>query len=746
MKIMKRNTTQMKFTLNRKRTAGGMLLEVVLAIAVFAFGMLALVQLQGNLTRSSADANLRTVATNIAEELVENIRGFRQVAADADNVEVEFLELVGDTQDTTVTRGNVDFDVTFEIFDFWRDEANDTFVRNEATDPPTVPEEASGQAYANFKLLEITVAWNPDGQEFYVDDENTEALGLGSITIYEIIPSSPPSLGAKIAGDPNAIGGAPTVDFLPGANPDIVSLKLDDDGKRRKESTMPIPDVIRSGELTETYFEVVSYNDANVFLRREEFLTVGCECTLNPNSGASEFGLRPTIWNGVEYTEGDAVLNKDVAVSANNQQSVFCDLCCRDHHDGGTGINDNGRDANDIEFEDRRQVYNPWADTIDTSANHPHYGRTKKGEIFMAGDRDNYFESCRMVRKDGFWRVAQDFNQQAFFGVVEDYLDNEAEIAEYSDYVTTATEDFYVNSQGDLPLPEDDLNTNRFTNPQDGVKYPLLPSTDEDVTLAGPNTRLPTALGAEAQQLRARGIYLDYMTDEVEEKIRICEADADACQIPRYLDAMEIYPFFEIQLTKLSNWTEDPLNLPVDVTNEAIATNNGHSRGRADLKQTGMGKTKSDHGIHKGNSGIGATDPIIPNDPQAADEETDYVHIDTVDDGTPYEGGLTIIGEISSGVGGVQATGVEVSNDEAQCGRTPTGYKCIVPALAASPTLIISNYVKKNQTLYACSDDLAELLHVHAGDNSTTFDLSGTIPSVANIVIQNSPCLADTGP
>jgi len=44
---MKRITKQMKFTLNRNHMAGGMLLEVVLAIAVFAFGMLALVQLQG---------------------------------------------------------------------------------------------------------------------------------------------------------------------------------------------------------------------------------------------------------------------------------------------------------------------------------------------------------------------------------------------------------------------------------------------------------------------------------------------------------------------------------------------------------------------------------------------------------------------------------------------------------------------------------------------------------------------------
>lgn len=724
--------------------AGGMLLEVVLAIAVFAFGMLALVQLQGSLTRSSADANTRTVATNIAEEIVENVRGFQQRAAVADNGQIEYMELVPDAPELnlTVRRGGMDYAVTADIFDFWRDEANDSFIRTDAEDPPAPPSGLGDPAFADFKLLQINVAWNTN-QEFYLDDENTAVLGANSITLYEIIPSSPPALGAKIAADPNAPGSSPTVDYTPGLNPDIVALTLDGAGKRKKESTTPIPDVVRSGELTETYFEVVSYNDANVFLRREEILTVGCECTLNPNRNAPEFGLRPTLWNGVEYTEGDRVTDKDVGVSANNQQSTFCDVCCRDHHDGGTGINDNGRDANDIPFEDQRLVYNPW-NYSDSGSNHPHYGRISNGpnagNLVEARDGDNYFESCRLIRKGGFWRVAQDFNQRAFFGVVEDYMDNVAEVGEYSDYVTTASEDFYENSQVDFLLPEDDTTVDRFTNPQDGVKYPLLPSTHEDETLAGPNTPIPTRLGAESHQLRSRAVYLDYMTDEVKKKIEICENNPASCPIPEYLDALEIYPFFEVQLTKLSNWTEDPLNLPVDVTNEPIVTNNTHSRGRADLTQRGMGKTKSDHGIHKGNTGVAATDPIRMNDPQAADSGVDFVYIDTIDDGTPYLAGITITGEITSGIGGVQATNVQLSYSEAQCGRTPTGYTCLVPDLAASPTLTVSNYVKKNQMLYACSDQLVELSHVTGDNASTTFDLSGSLPATADIVIESSPC------
>ena len=204
MMINKSKMNHLKLTMNGQRMTGGMLLEVILAIAVFAFGMLALVQLQGNLTRSTADANTRTVATNIAEEIVEDIRGFSKVQADADTEEKEYLELVGKALTDTITRGGIEYTVTAEIKDFWRDDDNDTFIRTDATDPPVAPDDATGgPAYAAFKLLKIDVAW-AGNQDFYLDDDHTAELGEGKITLYEITPSSPPILGAKIAADVNA--------------------------------------------------------------------------------------------------------------------------------------------------------------------------------------------------------------------------------------------------------------------------------------------------------------------------------------------------------------------------------------------------------------------------------------------------------------------------------------------------------------------------------------------------------------
>ena len=62
----------MKNTNARKRNSSGFtLIEVLIGILIFAVGMMALAKLQGNLARNSGDANARTVATNIAEEIIE---------------------------------------------------------------------------------------------------------------------------------------------------------------------------------------------------------------------------------------------------------------------------------------------------------------------------------------------------------------------------------------------------------------------------------------------------------------------------------------------------------------------------------------------------------------------------------------------------------------------------------------------------------------------------------------------------
>ncbi len=84
-------------------------------------------------------------------------------------------------------------------------------------------------------------------------------------------------------------------------------------------------------------------------------------------------------------------------------------MCCRDHHDGGSGTKD---DANDP----GRSKYSPFRSSSEymTAADgpasmigdHKHYSIGGVGLAKTEGD--TYFEACRLVRKDGFFRVAQD--------------------------------------------------------------------------------------------------------------------------------------------------------------------------------------------------------------------------------------------------------------------------------------------------------------------------------------------------
>ncbi len=63
---------------------GFSIIEIAAAILVFAVGMLALSYLQTSLTRSQSDSNNRAVATNYAEQIIEQARGFSAVDPNGD--------------------------------------------------------------------------------------------------------------------------------------------------------------------------------------------------------------------------------------------------------------------------------------------------------------------------------------------------------------------------------------------------------------------------------------------------------------------------------------------------------------------------------------------------------------------------------------------------------------------------------------------------------------------------------------
>ncbi|MDX1698741.1 MAG: hypothetical protein R3308_10665, partial [Thiohalobacterales bacterium] len=541
---------------------------------------------QGALTRSSAEANARTVAHNLVEEIIEDRRGFGLMGSDGSGMPA-YLDIADNSY--TLTRGGLAFSITEEVTDYYYDRVNHSTVDDFSTTNEL------DKFYSDMKVLTVTVAWGSTGTPDFVIDEDSSIsaadIGSGEISVSTVVKSSTSQASAMVLTQESNNQATPLNPYSPGERPDVIGLALGDD--RFKESLTPVPDVISRDELVETNFDVITYSQTgsdSIFLRQENFKSVTCECALGDGSGSlTGSGRRPTLWAADEYEEGEWV-TKTVGVSDNNNQSFYCDVCCRDHHDGGTGTKD---DAND----EGRSLYDPWRprgnvglgqdnDYVQSgtmAGNHKHYGYNNQGDLVEATTAGaHYEESCRMVRKDGFWRVIHDFRQEGLVVFPWDYFNYDSNVNVYSEFVTESiaglvqnigeTSEYYFQATLDeLPAPADVL---------EGAE--ALPAA----------TTLPTWQGAEDQQLRSRGIYLDFMSAELRDVLNCLSVDGntvedcskggsgvsgtntielDAIGSDNYLEAI---PFFDVQLTWLNRWTEDPVNSPVDTTNEAVADDN----------------------------------------------------------------------------------------------------------------------------------------------------------------------------
>jgi type IV pilus modification protein PilV len=720
----------MKWNSNRRTHRGYTLIEVLIGILIFAVGMMALAKLQGNLARNSGDSNARTVATNIAEEVIETSRNFVQVTSDGSNS--AYNDIVDGTE--TIIRSGNQYTVVTDVTDYYYDAGAGDFNT-------TVP---AGIGKSDFKKLELTVTWGSgdSGLEFQID-ENTQTsgqLGSGSIRITDVVSSLPTVASGKVAlGSTGDMSYSPPVDYNPGANPDIVSIQLA--ANKFKESTTPLPDIIRTDELVETTFDVVTYSQDTAgatFLRREQFRAVSCVCSMRvPDSTGG--GLRPTLWEGYDYTEGEFV-SKPYGESANNQQSQYCDICCRDHHDGGSGENDDSDD-----YDPGSSLFNPFRSEEGYHSDgslkddHKHYNRNQQGELELAAlNGDTYLEACRMIRKDGFWRIAQDLRQEGLNAFPADYLDSESEVDVYSGYVTAAILAYDAEIAG---ADQYELDPPLLKKPSEMSPALIFPAST-----SGNPTLFPTAGGDTEQQLRTRGVYLDYLSDTLRKRINCLKPGGSGpdCEDLGVTSVLEIMPFYDVQLTWLARWNETPDNNPVDVTNQAIENSNSHSRGLAKMT-SGFRDSKIDSAIHTGNLGLTGTDPIDLE--YSSDEETYYLYALAIASGTPPDlSGEELSGDIISSVNGLKVSDVEIEAQNAQCGRTNTGYKCALEDLQGADAILrVFNYSLGQQRLVACSEDLPmkgthEHVSVNGVGNWTKFILPILGATDVHIVIKADSC------
>lgn len=661
----------------RKRQSGIGLIEVLIAVVVFAVGLLAIASLQGTMVRSSSDAKARTVATHLAEEVVEQMRAFQSLNDTGAPAEDRFSGIASNTAGEDVTLSGVEFNRSWVVEDYYYDP---TSPGTGAT--TTVPSPAP--AYPDFKLVQVTVAWV---------DETGEPQ---DVIIEDIIGAAPPADGGRTV-DSDSNRERPQVGYRPGSAPQIIAVDLG--GGVIKETRTPEPDV-ETDVSTVTRFETITYssdtvNNFPIQFRREEQVGVTCSCTQQglPADGDPS-GLSPAVWTGTDWVPGDPA-DKPVGAAADDDQAFLCDRCCRDHHDD---VN------NGVQFD-------PFRPTGSDANNNPYYldngdhshFNLVNGTLVPADQTDDiYLEACRMIRLEGRFHVARDFLQADFQVVPEFYLQSEDGIANFSAYIARFVEEYVTSLPDTYPqdLPDPDTFSAEFQALKDDIPESTPP---------------PSTLGTSSLHLIGRSIYIDFIDPTVENAIQCAQGLGSNCGQLGLGNAtlLQVVPFYEINTTRLAVWAawdsitggdgaspdEGNPSDSIDVTSEGInATNEEtYSRGRVTEKLDCAAESCPDAfvvaSMQLSNTGIAVnSNPIDENDARVM---TDNLFIDI--DAQPPERGVIIRGAFSQhdSVKGVSLSSIDFTgSDGLFCARAiePAGYVCELDEGFTDGLLIFSNY------------------------------------------------------
>lgn len=496
----------------QKLQRGVGLIEVLVAAIVFAVGIAAVVQLQGKFFKNSSAASARAIATSIAQEKLEDLKGF-QVTDSGDADIFDFTAISGDgaganaetggrcteqADDNTctlalpagnVTKDNITFNRTWTVTDWYYNAGALTTVPN-------------GDVVQ--KQVAVTVAWT--------DTDNTPQTATLSTVINKFSGASSTGLVA------NSVGGSgekPEIPYIPSTDSHVTPIGVGTDTKR--ETLVPSSQTV--GDYTRTKFTAYTYNGSNKLIREEEFQNVACDCRFDGTSTDDNktYAVSHPEWSTADGTyidvEGEKISGKVkgcVQGGGSNCASSpddLCNRCCQDHHDISTVS----------------RKYDPFRSTSDFTdgGDHKHYSGS------TAVTSGQYLEACRMKRVNGFWRVYQDWHMVDLTVLP---------LTDLVDTTTKATYAGYVKDIVDQHLDENKVSGEVLTTP------PSKPSTLDHTT----SSNYVTMSVADKRDLTARAIYLDYIDSTHLAKVKEKKTAG--------VDYLLHLPFYEIEVAQVAGW------------------------------------------------------------------------------------------------------------------------------------------------------------------------------------------------
>lgn len=525
------------------RPRGFSLIEVMIAVVVLSFGLLALSALQAGLFRAGAEAKARANATALAQNAVENARSFAYVNTPTGYTGPTYATLATASLGSQTVGG-----VTYAV--------NQTVTRyrwNSATSTFAVDGASTGSVDASrpeFKNIKVAVTWT-------ADDGTTKRIELE-----DSVPAVAPADSLQIVRTPTANASGPQVWIVPPNkdNPQVVPIAVGDD--KSAASTNPKPEQFIEDLSAATRFSVQLFTGSSsgeeVRLNRKlDVAAVSCLCSRsgNPVSTASNPAYLPAIWNGklqayVEPQPVAAGTKIATAVTTNSDITPMCTVCCRDHHEATA------------KSSPRQDPYRALS-TAETPEEH--WGYKKKGAnnyqigegLFQVGTdtAGEYLEACQLVRVNGRMRVAVD-SQMTDLQVapLSDDLKsyrNSNFITDYAAYVKQLIKD------GMATLPSGYAGPNaRFPLATSALQTTYGSMTDPAVI------DLTSATVGTTRKLVGFGLYLDYLSPDTRAAYAcaLAKNDTGDCAGLGKLDPLEVLPFYAVNVANLGTWTSERPN------------------------------------------------------------------------------------------------------------------------------------------------------------------------------------------
>jgi type IV pilus modification protein PilV len=505
---------------------GFSLLEVLVAVIILSVGLLALASLQLTLMRSSTDSKAQSVALAIAKDKLEDLRSFHDMNA--------YVALTDSGPTTSAPGdGSVTFSTTTTITRYAL-ASTGSFAAVTDTATEAALSAANYVLGKDFKWAKVDVSW-------------TEASGSTQhVILHDIIDGLDPTSQSKVV-NVNSTSKARTarvIIYNPAGEQGVIPIAIDPDDNTNTAATNPKPVINESG--VETRFDVLTYAGLSGGLAQAqakvETVAIACTCdTATKPTATTARGYRPTYWNGIRYVAPSLTTYVPTAgQSAANagDESPYCEQCCRDHYDPGN-------------LAAGKAKFDPWRNT------HTHY-RNNNGTFTAVGvGQTKYDEACRLIRVDGIFRVAADFNDEYFNllatkndGSTTAFAPSATAIANYQALVLGYL-DAKITSNG---------TSSTYNNPVAASTVTTLESTNHinDPTSITIN-RQPLAT-ADKKWLHSRGLYIDYLEPEAVAAITAAKAScvtSNCTTAEKSVAILSILPFTSINLSELTDWSPE---------------------------------------------------------------------------------------------------------------------------------------------------------------------------------------------